>query len=252
MSDSSDDETSEIEQDFNEAAKFLQSIVSELDEAVLLEFYGLYKQATVGKCDTPKPGIFSIKAKTKWNAWNSLGDMTKENAMIVYVNKMNDLKPEWQINGGNSNKKGQWMSVSQPQIIEDDADLEDVAEADKTCFDYVKEGNVEKLLEMLDASASDATKPHLSSQDETGLALIHWAADRGNKLVLEVLLHHEVDVNAVDTEGQTALHYAASVGHIECVETLVKFGADRTIKDVQGQTCVDVAESVAIADILKK
>lgn len=248
-----DDTVEVVEQDFNEAAQFLQSIVAELDEAVLLEFYGLYKQATVGKCDTPKPGIFSIKAKTKWNAWNRLGDMTKANAMIIYVNKMSSLKPEWQNTAANSSKKkqGQWMSVSQPQIMPEDADLEDVAEADKTCFDYVKDGNVEKLLEMLDACATNATKPHLSAKDELGLALIHWAADRGNKIILEVLLQHGVDVNAVDMEGQTALHYAASVGHVECVEILLKFYADRTIKDVDGHTCVDVAESVAIADLLR-
>ena len=39
----------------------------------LLEFYGLFKQATVGNINIDRPGFFSLdwKGKAKWDAWKS-------------------------------------------------------------------------------------------------------------------------------------------------------------------------------------
>ena len=34
-------------------------------------------QATVGKCNTKKPGVFDFVGQAKWSAWSDLGDMTK-------------------------------------------------------------------------------------------------------------------------------------------------------------------------------
>ena len=34
-----------------------------LSNETKLEFYGLYKQATVGPCNTSKPGLFDLKGK---------------------------------------------------------------------------------------------------------------------------------------------------------------------------------------------
>ena len=44
----------------------------------LLFFYGRYKQATVGPCDAPKPSFFQMKEKSKWNAWNELGNKSRK------------------------------------------------------------------------------------------------------------------------------------------------------------------------------
>ncbi|KAJ6638167.1 Acyl-CoA-binding domain-containing protein 6 [Pseudolycoriella hygida] len=241
MSDTSDfeEDKSEIEQKFERAATYLGSVVSELNEKILLSFYGLYKQATVGACNTPKPGLFSLQAKAKWNAWHELKDMTKDEAMKRYVDEMEKLYPSW---GGVDKKqpKQQWVSVSTFQM-EDDS----MEKAKKSHFDYVKEGDLETL------SKLPGLKQHLSSVDADGLGLIHWAADRGNAKILEFLLDSGADVNLVDPDGQTALHYASSCGHLECIRLLIKFCADRTIKDSESQTCVDVAENSSIADLLR-
>lgn len=45
-----------------------------------LEVYKYFKQGDKGKNTTPKPGMFDMKGKAKWNAWNELGDMSKEEA----------------------------------------------------------------------------------------------------------------------------------------------------------------------------
>lgn len=49
-----------------------------------LQFYALYKQATIGKCNVPSPWAINIVEKAKWNAWNNLGNMSKTDAMIKY------------------------------------------------------------------------------------------------------------------------------------------------------------------------
>uniref|UniRef100_A0A8C5NC57 ACB domain-containing protein n=1 Tax=Gouania willdenowi TaxID=441366 RepID=A0A8C5NC57_GOUWI len=55
---------------------------------MMLKFYSYYKQATLGLCNTPRPGFWDVVGKAKWDAWNSLGDMSKEAAMAAYVDEM--------------------------------------------------------------------------------------------------------------------------------------------------------------------
>lgn len=235
-----EDESSEIEKRFGRAATYLQSIVSELDQKTLLSFYGLYKQATIGPCNTSKPGIFNLQAKAKWNAWNELGDLTKDVAMGRYVDEMERLRPDWD-SSDTKRPKEQWVSVSTFQLDGDDA----IEVTEKSHIDYVKEGDLVKLSKCADI------QQHLNAIGDDGLGLIHWAADRGNTEMLQFLLDRGADINLIDCDGQTALHYASSCGHFECVKLLVTRGADRTIKDNESQSCVDVAENCTIADLLR-
>ena len=32
-------------------------------------------QATIGKCNTSRPGAFDFVGRAKWDAWNNLGDL---------------------------------------------------------------------------------------------------------------------------------------------------------------------------------
>jgi diazepam-binding inhibitor (GABA receptor modulator, acyl-CoA-binding protein) len=43
----------------------------------LLILYSLYKQGTVGDCNTEKPGFLDFKGKAKWEAWNERKGTTK-------------------------------------------------------------------------------------------------------------------------------------------------------------------------------
>lgn len=49
-----------------------------------LKFYAYYKQAVIGKCNTQQPSMLNMTERAKWNAWNSLGSMDKETAMLKY------------------------------------------------------------------------------------------------------------------------------------------------------------------------
>jgi diazepam-binding inhibitor (GABA receptor modulator, acyl-CoA-binding protein) len=49
-----------------------------------LELYGWFKQATVGDCDTARPGMFDLKGKAKWDSWNSRNGSGKGTAREEY------------------------------------------------------------------------------------------------------------------------------------------------------------------------
>lgn len=61
-----------------------------------LEFYALYKQATVGKCNTTCPWAFNVVDRAKWDAWNNLGNMSKNNAMIKYCDLYMDISGKYE------------------------------------------------------------------------------------------------------------------------------------------------------------
>ena len=52
---------------------------------VLLELYGLFKQATVGDVTGKRPGLLDLKGKAKYDAWATRKGMIKEAAMDEYV-----------------------------------------------------------------------------------------------------------------------------------------------------------------------
>ncbi|XP_071826534.1 acyl-CoA-binding domain-containing protein 5A-like isoform X2 [Apostichopus japonicus] len=55
---------------------------------MMKKFYGLFKQATEGPCNEPRPAFWNAIKKAKWEAWSSLGDMSKLEAQEGYVNEM--------------------------------------------------------------------------------------------------------------------------------------------------------------------
>ncbi|XP_021944602.1 enoyl-CoA delta isomerase 2 [Folsomia candida] len=75
---------------FQEAVKNLGS-VKDADNSTKLKLYALYKQTTVGKNNTKKPGMLDIVGKAKWDAWNSLGDMTQGEAEKNYIDIVNEM-----------------------------------------------------------------------------------------------------------------------------------------------------------------
>ncbi|XP_008577765.1 PREDICTED: acyl-CoA-binding domain-containing protein 4 isoform X3 [Galeopterus variegatus] len=54
----------------------------------MLRFYSYYKQATMGPCLVPRPGFWDPIGRYKWDAWNSLGKMSREEAMTAYITEM--------------------------------------------------------------------------------------------------------------------------------------------------------------------
>lgn len=58
---------------------------------VLLDLYGLFKQATTGDVTGEKPGMFDFKGAAKYDAWERRRGMTKEEAMQAYIELVDRL-----------------------------------------------------------------------------------------------------------------------------------------------------------------
>ena len=73
-----------IQEEFNKAVESVKSLKN-LSNEDLLNLYGLYKQSTVGDCNTEKPGFFDMKGQAKWTAWDSRRGLDTEKAMKRYI-----------------------------------------------------------------------------------------------------------------------------------------------------------------------
>lgn len=61
---------SDTDKEFEAAAAQVKELKARPSDEELLEIYALYKQATEGDNNTPKPGMFALKEKAKWEWWN--------------------------------------------------------------------------------------------------------------------------------------------------------------------------------------
>ena len=84
------EDNQELERKFNKyviAVKKLESI----NDNDKLYLYANYKQALFGNIDKEKPSILNRVEMAKWKEWNSLKDISKENAMKNYIRKVKEL-----------------------------------------------------------------------------------------------------------------------------------------------------------------
>ncbi|XP_021960613.1 enoyl-CoA delta isomerase 2 [Folsomia candida] len=75
---------------FSEAVANSSKIKSASNEEKL-KLYSLYKQGTIGRNRTQQPGMFDLVGTAKWDAWNSLRDMSMDDAQKNYVTLVNGL-----------------------------------------------------------------------------------------------------------------------------------------------------------------
>ncbi|CAF0818124.1 unnamed protein product [Brachionus calyciflorus] len=80
--------------EFEEAKILVNKLRNEPDNDTKLKLYAFFKQANVGKCNTPKPGMLDIVARSKWNAWNDLKKMSQDDAKKSYIEFVNKLYSE--------------------------------------------------------------------------------------------------------------------------------------------------------------
>jgi len=219
---------------FDKAVSFVSgSSIPDVD--LQLKLYGLYKQATEGKCNRPKPAIYDLKGRKKWYAWSEMGSMSKEDAMTAYVDLVVTINPKFE-----GVKTGGWVAVS--TFANSERPLSD---DEKTVSDWVKEGDLERIKQFMGS---------VNVNDDTmGMAPIHWASDRGDLDMLKLLVEdRSADVNFQDNTGQTALHYAVSCGHEEICKYLVGRGARIDVQDEDGITALELCSDERLKSILSR
>lgn len=75
---------SDLAQRFAEAQARIRQ-VSSLSNELLLELYGLYKQATAGDASGSRPGMLDLRGRAKHDAWATRKGMTADAAMTAYI-----------------------------------------------------------------------------------------------------------------------------------------------------------------------
>lgn len=73
-------------------------------------------------------------------------------------------------------------------------------------------------------------------------SFLRFAAQQGDIEMVEALIKHGAEIDAIDAEGNTALHYSAMRGNAAVVKALIDDGADVNARDVEGRTVLQVAE----------
>lgn len=80
--------------EFNKAKEQLGLLKEDPGNMVKLQLYALFKQATVGVCNAKKPSMVDFVGKAKYDAWNKLGQMSKDDAQLEYIKLVNKLSAE--------------------------------------------------------------------------------------------------------------------------------------------------------------
>ncbi|MEJ2682593.1 MAG: acyl-CoA-binding protein [Gammaproteobacteria bacterium] len=90
----------ELEQAFQHAVHQIQNSTSRFkpSNALKLDLYGLFKQATEGDITGKKPGLLDAVGRAKYSAWASRGGMSSEEAMRAYL-EVYDAKIKAHIEG---------------------------------------------------------------------------------------------------------------------------------------------------------
>jgi diazepam-binding inhibitor (GABA receptor modulating acyl-CoA-binding protein) len=82
----------DLKQQFEEAVGSSKGLPDQSNEN-LLKLYSLYKQATEGDVNIEKPSnMFDFKGIAKYNAWDALRGISKEEAMQQYIDLVKSLK----------------------------------------------------------------------------------------------------------------------------------------------------------------
>ncbi|XP_041984538.1 acyl-CoA-binding domain-containing protein 6 [Aricia agestis] len=240
-SDFSDDDQSPLDISFNKASDHVRKITSKLDNNQLLELYGLFKQSTEGKCESPKPSWFDQKGRRKWEAWKALEEMPQDEAKAKYVEAVKKYDSEFETGDAPKGGKESWVAVStlrrdsEPELVHEELDI----------FEAARENLPDRIEELVRKNPE-----LLVEKDKDGLTALHWAADRDSTDALAFLINAGTDLNAPDESGQTALHYAALCGHVKATKMLIDAQA-LLVADHDGSTPLDLATEEEVRTILE-
>ncbi|HEX5640343.1 MAG TPA: acyl-CoA-binding protein [Burkholderiaceae bacterium] len=83
---------SDLKAKFEQAVADSKNLPERPDNQTLLKLYALYKQGTAGDADGKRPGFTDMVGRAKWDAWNEIKGLGKDDAMKQYVSLIEDLK----------------------------------------------------------------------------------------------------------------------------------------------------------------
>ena len=83
---------SDLESRFETAVRDVQQLSERPGNDTLLRLYALYKQATNGDVSGRRPGMTDFVGRAKYDAWEGLKGVSKDKAMLDYIDQVESLK----------------------------------------------------------------------------------------------------------------------------------------------------------------
>ncbi len=83
---------SELQAQFVQAQKDVNTLSSRPDNDTLLKLYALFKQATEGDAGGEPPSAFDFVRKMKFDAWSAIKGTSEQDAMLQYVALVKSLR----------------------------------------------------------------------------------------------------------------------------------------------------------------
>lgn len=228
-----------------------------------LRFYALFKQASAGDNDRPRPSMLDMTGCAKWDAWTAVSGMSADEARAGYVAALASIAPNWKTHSGvlsdAAPSRADVGGLGGPHVVRPAAEIEsdeDVAADPDKYLDaamfsrVIVDGNIGAVRKLLATGKVD-----INGFDEAGCTPLHFACDRGVTEIAALLLQAGANVRAVDSDGSTALHFAAVSDEggslIPLAQLLLDNGASVTVADNDGCTAAQVAESREMRDFLQ-
>lgn len=114
----------------------------------------------------------------------------------------------------------------------------------RACVNCIYLSNVDCVVKLLENGAN------VNCRDNDGQTPLHWAVDKEDRSMVQLLLANKADANAQDALKHGALHRAAALGLAHITRALLERGADVNLKNNSGWTAVHVACYYYHKDIL--
>ena len=80
-----------LQEQFEQASVAVKGLTKKPSNEDLLKLYSLFKQATEGDINIPKPGMFDMINRAKYDAWKSLEGKSSDEMKEAYVALVNRL-----------------------------------------------------------------------------------------------------------------------------------------------------------------
>lgn len=206
-----------------------------------LMLYGLYKQATVGDTsDEKKPSRLNLIGTAKHQAWMQFISMPKKAAMMHYIQAVGDLESTTIESNDDEQHERTTMGLKPSTMIQEPVRPLDVsASLEEQLRRAASEGAYETMVLLLNANIGVI---NVNQSDVSGQTALHFCADRGHMLGVQLLLKNGALVDATDHDGISVLQAAVIAGHVDICSLLLHHGADPDHFDADGdspRSCID-------------
>ena len=81
----------DLQQQFEQAARDINTLAERPDNHTMLRLYALYKQGSEGDVKGDKPGFFDFVGAAKYEAWEKLRGTSSDQAKKKYVDLVKKL-----------------------------------------------------------------------------------------------------------------------------------------------------------------